>query len=59
MSVNMHFLHSHVDFLSGKVLGAERWARRTFPSRYLCSGEEIPGKVEVIDVSRQLLDDNK
>jgi hypothetical protein len=33
--------------------------RRKLSLRYLCTGEEASAKVELIDVSRQVLDGNK
>jgi hypothetical protein len=53
----MHFHHSRLEFFPENcgVLSDELGER----FHYICSGEEIPRKVDFIDVSNLLLDGNK
>ena len=48
MSLNIHFLHSHLDFFPRELWCIEWWTRRTFPSRHFFNEEEISREMELL-----------
>ena len=60
MSLKIHFLHSHLDFLfPAELMCSEWWTRRTFPSRHFFNGEEISREMELCYARPLLLDFGK
>jgi hypothetical protein len=56
MSLKIHFPRWHLDFFSEKC---DAWRRKTFPSRYFFSGEDISREIQLCYARRLLLDFGK
>ena len=59
MSLNIHFLHTHLDFFPRELLCSVWWTRRTFRSTHFLNGEEISREMELCYARRLLLDFGK